>query len=443
MIALIYNHKIKKLNNEEVLFLYIDNQYEFAREFTKKKAKSQKLIKQVEKYTKRRKIEFNGVKIFLVVNGIALVSVLSLNSAPSSLKSTTNFSYHTNILKSAMEYQTLAQETVAVELDEPIELAQESVKPSEAKANVSGKTTSTASKTSNSTKKADATSAEVTSSPKENSKITEKTPVNNELMVTVYRSNGTNVTIALNEYLIGVVGAEMPASFQEEALKAQAIVARTYALKLINSGKKLTDTSSTQNYKDNNQLKTTWGSSYNTYYNKIKNAVTATDSEVIKYNNTYIDAVYHSTSNGQTTDAVDVWGNDVPYLKGVDSHWDKSATPYLKEEQKSFDIISLLLGFSIDASSPVEVLSRTSNNSVKEIAIGNSVFSGLQIRSLFGLRSTDFDFVFSETGVNITTKGYGHGVGMSQYGANGMAKDGYKYQQIIKHYYTGVIITKI
>jgi len=266
---------------------------------------------------------------------------------------------------------------------------------------------------------------------------------NNSIMVTVKRRSGVTIKIALEEYLIGVVGAEMPASFHSEALKAQALGARTYTMKFIQEGKTLTDTVSTQAYYDNDQLKALWGSNYTTYYNKIKNAVNSTAGEAIYHKNRYIDAVYHSTNNGFTSDSVDVWGNNIPYLKSVESSWDKDANSYLRSETKGFDVVSFVLGMNINQNSDIQVVSRTSNNSIKKLTVNGVSYNGTTFRSLLGLRSTDFDIVVGENGITFTTRGYGHGVGMSQYGANGMAKSGYNYKQIISHYYKGVTINKI
>ena len=256
--------------------------------------------------------------------------------------------------------------------------------------------------------------------------------------VTIYRSNGNVVSMDLEEYLIGVVGAEMPASFQMEALKAQAVVARTYALKLLASGKKLTDTVSTQVYKDNNALKKLWGNSYSTYYQKIKGAVTSTKGVSVYYQGNYINALYHSTSNGKTEDASMVWGNSVPYLKSVDSKWDIQASSYLREIKEDFTNVLNLLGISSDTNIQFEVISRDESGRVEKIKVGDKIFDGVTFRNLLKLRSTDFSITVINNQVSITTKGYGHGVGLSQYGANGMAQEGYTYKEILKHYYTGV-----
>lgn len=257
--------------------------------------------------------------------------------------------------------------------------------------------------------------------------------------VTVYRSDGSIINIPLEEYLIGVVGAEMPASFPIEALKAQAIVARTYVLKKIQEGKKLTDTVTTQSYKDNQELKKIWGSHYEKYYQKIKEVVESTKDLVIYYQEELIDAVYHSTSNGKTEDPVYVWGSEIPYLKSVDSRWDKKNSSYSKTITKDFEVVLQLLGMA-NKNISIEILSRDESGRVLKIKVGNQELSGVEFRNLLGLRSTDFNFSVEDGAMIITTRGFGHGVGMSQYGAGEMAKEGYSYDQILKHYYTGVSI---
>lgn len=260
--------------------------------------------------------------------------------------------------------------------------------------------------------------------------------------ITIYRSNGSVINLNITDYLIGVVSSEMPASFNLEALKAQSVLARTYALKAKQTGKKLTDTVSTQSYIDMDQMKNKWGNSFNTYYNKIKNAVENTNGEYLSYNGNYIEALYHSTNNGKTESSLDVFGNYYPYLISVSSEYDKNASSYLKAISMPIDTISNKLGLSLNNDSVISILSYTDGGNIKEININGNNFSGKKIRELLGLRSADFDISISDNNANITTRGYGHGVGMSQYGANGMANAGYGYKDILSHYYPGTTLTK-
>lgn len=260
--------------------------------------------------------------------------------------------------------------------------------------------------------------------------------------ITVYRSNGSVINLNMTDYLIGVVSSEMPASFNLEALKAQSVLARTYALKAKQTGKKLTDTVSTQSYIDIDQMKNKWGNSFNTYYNKIKNAVENTNGEYLSYNGNYIEALYHSTNNGKTESSLDVFGNYYPYLISVSSEYDKNTSSYLRTINMPLDAISNKLGLSLNNDSVISILSYTDGGNIKEININGNNFSGKKVRELLGLRSADFDISISDNNANITTRGYGHGVGMSQYGANGMANAGYSYKDILSHYYPGTTLTK-
>ncbi len=260
--------------------------------------------------------------------------------------------------------------------------------------------------------------------------------------ITIYRSNGNVINLNMTDYLIGVVSSEMPASFNLEALKAQSVLARTYALKAKQTGKKLTDTVSTQSYIDIDQMKNKWGNSFNTYYNKIKNAVENTNEEYLSYNGNYIEALYHSTNNGKTESSLDVFGNYYPYLISVSSEYDKNASSYLRTINMPLDTISNKLGLNLNNDSVISILSYTDGGNIKEININGNNFSGKKVRELLGLRSADFDISISDNNANITTRGYGHGVGMSQYGANGMANAGYSYKDILSHYYPGTTLTK-
>ena len=259
-----------------------------------------------------------------------------------------------------------------------------------------------------------------------------------ENAITLYRSNGEILNLTINEYLIGAVAGEMPASFNIEALKAQAVVSRTYLLKRIKNNNIIIDSTMQQVYKDNNELKNMWKNDFDKYYSKIKKAVLDTDKIAIYYNGDYIDALYHSTSNGYTLNSENVWSNAIPYLKSVESKWDLNASSYLKNTNK--DIAYVLSLFGIDDINKIQIVSRDDTNHVKEIKVGDKIYKGTTFRSLLKLRSTDFDIMVNDNSVVFITRGFGHGVGMSQYGANGMANEGYNYIDILNHYYTNVSI---
>lgn len=455
---MITRYEIKKQGNEEVLYLYMNYDYEFAQELGSPN-KKMTILSEVKNYIDKMKIKFKGKYIVLVIAGLAAITLAYSTDKWSEEKQTFTpnpdtveiVKYETHLNK-PLSFTTPTPEVKKEENKEEIKQTPSIKEEISSNSNTSKPSPSVSSKpiqdskpSSNTSKPATSTNSSTTSSPTNtptNNIPAIQPPIENQTMVTIYRSNGTVETMALETYLIGVVAAEMPASFHIEALKAQAIVARTYALNRIQDGKVLTDTISTQVYKDNNQLKKTWGNSFDQYYNKVKSAVTATKGMVITYQGKYIDAVFHSTSNGHTVDAIDVWGNAIPYLKSVASPFDTSASSFLKETTKQISDIEKSLGITITPNSQIEIVQKDENGRVIQFKIDEHVYSGVEIRNKLGLRSTDFDFSIQENAISFTTRGFGHGVGMSQYGAQGMANNGSNYSQIIKHYYTGVSIEK-
>lgn len=276
------------------------------------------------------------------------------------------------------------------------------------------------------------------------------------------------VNIALDDYILGVVAAEMPASFPQEALKAQAVVARTYILKRLNSGGLLNpdhvgadicdDHRHGQAWISREEMKKRWGSlSYYYYYNKIAQAAEDTRGLVIVYKGSLIDPVYHSSCGGRgTEDSDEVWHFGEPYLVGVSCPYCSDPRPV----QSSFltvTRVNSLLGLNIESlpvtgklggntksAIPVmKVVRYTSSGRPKEIKIGNKLFSATSVRNMLNLRSADFKMEFINGEVEVTTRGYGHAVGMCQYGAKGFADHGYNFNKIIKHYYKGVDIVKL
>ena len=249
----------------------------------------------------------------------------------------------------------------------------------------------------------------------------------------------------LEDYIVGVVGAEMPASFNEEALKAQAVASRTYALYKMNHSNKeydvVTDVSN-QSYKTLDELKIKWGSDFNYYYNRIKGAVEQTKNEVMTYNNEVIIAYYFAMSNGYTEDASLVFNENEPYLKSIDSSLENVTLKNFKVK-KEFSKQEFVNAFGVSGDISITDIKRSPTNRIISLKINNQEYSGTTARKKLGLRSTDMDFEILDDKIIITTRGYGHGVGLSQYGANLMAKQGYNYKDILKHYYNGVELSKI
>jgi len=268
------------------------------------------------------------------------------------------------------------------------------------------------------------------------------------------------VEMDLEEYIKGVVAAEMPAEFHIEALKAQAVASRTYAINRIlkypegNPGHPeapLCTGVHCQAYLTLDELNQIhakdWGEKY---WPKIEEAVESTKGQVLYYDGEIIEALYHSTSGGMTEDAINVFNVDLPYLKSVESQYEESAPKYKATVTMTVDefiekLNSRFKGANItkdNLADKVKLVEKTESGRVKKIAIDGTVIDGREIRQLFELNSTNFKIYYNpSTGIiDIETLGYGHGVGMSQWGANGMAKAGKTYEEILKHYYTGVTI---
>lgn len=267
-------------------------------------------------------------------------------------------------------------------------------------------------------------------------------PIYSDTTISVRRANGVVQSIDLEEYVAGVVASELGQAFNQEAYKAQALAARTYAVKRNNEGKTISDTDIHQVYKDTNQLKQLWGSDFDRYYGEITTAVNATSGQVISYEGELIDALYFSTSNGRTDSPEYIWGGDLPYLKSVDSHWDTNSPYFYRTSTFTNSEFATRLGIS-SSNLYANVLSRTDNGSVNSINISGRTLSGNYVKSRLGLRSTDFDINFANGKVTIAQRGWGHSVGLSQYGAYFMGEEGYSYDQIIKHYYQGVDIVNM
>ena len=243
----------------------------------------------------------------------------------------------------------------------------------------------------------------------------------------------------LEEYVVGVVAAEMPAAFGEEALKAQAVAARTYQVRQMQAAG--TDTvlyDVGQAYISIAEQKEKWGENYNTYAAKIRNAVRETAGEIMIYEGEPILAAFHAQSAGMTEDAENVWNEVVPYLKSVDSREDKEAPENQTTVVFSAEEIREKLGCE-----GLEILSRTEAGYVEKIQAGEKILTGREVREALELRSANFTIERDGGNFIFTTYGYGHGVGMSQYGASFLAEKGMDYHEILEHYYTGINFDRI
>lgn len=259
-----------------------------------------------------------------------------------------------------------------------------------------------------------------------------------ENIIKVYdHRNKKLIELPLEEYLYGVVAGEIGSDFNEEAIKAQSIAARSFTVNIImNKTKKhssgahvCTDYGHCQEYKPSKIT------------DKIKNAVNSTKGEILTYNNQPINALYHAMSSGKTENAVDVWNHEYPYLKSVNSPYDKEVKNINSSVNITKTNLESKLGITLTnspLSEQINILSRTEGGAVKSIKIGNSTFRGVDIRTKLNLKSANFDISIKDDTITFNVKGFGHGIGMSQYGAQGMAKQGFNYEEILKHYYSDV-----
>ncbi|HPT60392.1 MAG TPA: stage II sporulation protein D [Bacillota bacterium] len=285
----------------------------------------------------------------------------------------------------------------------------------------------------------------------------------------------------LEEYLVGVVAAEMPASFHAEALKSQAVAARTYTLKrlerIARTGSPYPENADITNLPQEGQAwlsederKQKWQDDFAQYEKKIRDAVYSTKGEVLVYDGALIEALYYSTAGPYTEDSTAVFGAYYPYLKAKPNPYDKHSPRYTDAKTVSIAELEKAFGVSLDVknlvlarnlpqgpevfaaatllepwsnpdptASPIKILSRNRSGRVELVQIGSKVVRGVDVRTKLGLRSTNFTFEVSANGNYITfqTVGFGHGVGMSQYGADGMAKEGFDYKEILSFYYPG------
>ena len=265
--------------------------------------------------------------------------------------------------------------------------------------------------------------------------------------------------IDVEEYILGVVSSEMPATFEEEALKAQAIAARTfyYSKRLKNcnlaNGGEICDSVHCQAYMDKDERLKKWPKDErDAYYKKVKKAVEDTKGQVLTYDNEIVlYPQFFSTSSGKTENAEDVFSSEVPYLKSVNSGGEQVSTSYESEKEITNKDFAAIVNSkykkanlsSSNINKKIQIKSRTDGGSVKEIQLGGATIKGTEFRKLFDLKAANFTLEYSKNKIKIKCKGNGHGVGMSQWGANLMAKEGKGYAEILKHYYTGIKIGKI
>ncbi len=281
--------------------------------------------------------------------------------------------------------------------------------------------------------------------------------------VSVYVSRRAQVEkIPLETYVRGVVAAEMPIDFELEALKAQAIASRTYIVRRMldrRSGEVsasagtlpadawVTDTEADQVYIGDSELRDRWGTDYEARSEKLDRAVAETAGQILTYQGSPILAAFFSTSNGYTENSEDYWTQFVPYLRSVSSPWDAGLSPKYTATAR-FSVSAFLQKLGLPAASkednlPMRILDLTAGHRIKTIRIADHLFTGREVREKLGLPSSQFAWKQENGMIELTTRGYGHGVGMSQWGADGMAKEGKSAEQILTYYYRGVKIEPI
>ncbi len=286
---------------------------------------------------------------------------------------------------------------------------------------------------------------------KGNSQITDSVYVKEDKQ-TVLVNYGTQILETdIEEYIIGVVAGEVYPSYEMEALKAQAVAARTYLVYkaekggCANGGDICTESAHCQAYKSDEKMRLQWGEHYEEYYAKIKQAVYATKGQIIKYDGKSICALYHSSSVGQTEDCVAVFGGTYPYLKSVSTQISESNNEYSKSMTftKEEFLEKVNPAFNIELNDiDIKIISYTASGRASTVKLGEKSVKATELRKVLGLRSTDFTFETGENEITFIMKGYGHGVGMSQVGAQEMAKNGTSYVEILTHYYTGTVVEK-
>ncbi len=382
-----YNHAILEVNNEPVLYLYLNSTYEFAQDFYGENRKKT-LYEKVNNYIRNSGIDFKGRRVYLVVNGI-IVSSLVIDPIKYDGKQKVDemipFYQYVEILSDLIPNN---QEIELLDTDEEQE-------------------------------------------------------INAGKFISLKRSNGVLQRFFLEDYAYGVICSEMPLKFEKEALKAEAVLARTYALNQEKKGETIKEQNKIQAFTDKDNLKSLYKDQFVTYMQKVKDAIKETQGEYLTYHNEPIEVYTHVVNHGKTEDAREFLFRDVPYLRSVESPWDLEDFPYTNSTTFSFDEISRFLNQPIHKNTKISVVSHTIGGRIKQLRIGKFRYRVDYLYHLLGLKSTDFTVRITEEGVTFTFLALEAGLGLSKYGANGMAKQGYDYQKILSHYFPGTKIEKI
>lgn len=280
--------------------------------------------------------------------------------------------------------------------------------------------------------------------------LKDETTTTESSSIVVSSSDGSSKTeIDLQNYIVGVVAAEMPASFETEALKAQAVAAYSYQKYLKENGSDyITDSSAVnQEYMTEDELRSLWGSKYDSYMKKINSAVQSVFGEYLSYEDKTVPALYHALSPGTTESAEKVFGNEVKCLESVTAPGDKLSPEYCTETVINKDEFLNLIGkeditLSNEPSDWIEVTESLKSGYAKKVRVGDKYFDGNEVRNIFSLNSPFFSIEYKDSSFTFKVYGKGHGVGMSQYSADYMARQGFTYKDILLHFYSGAKIVK-
>lgn len=282
-----------------------------------------------------------------------------------------------------------------------------------------------------------------------------------EVFSIYHHKTKTVETLSAADYIKRVVAAEMPAHYHTEALKAQAVAAHSYAIKMkkqqqtsptaeLKGADISTDPATSQSYMTIEEIKAFYGDQFEANYKKISDAVDAVINQVILYEEEPIAAAFHAISGGTTEDAANIWGGALPYLKPVLSDGDQLSPDYQAEVTLTRDEVKQKLSsafpnlsFPDDPKSWMVIQSMTASKSVKEVSVCGKTVSGSELRSALGLSSPYFSLTYADDSFTFQTKGKGHGVGMSQYGADYLARQGKTYDEILTYYYQGVTVATL
>lgn len=274
--------------------------------------------------------------------------------------------------------------------------------------------------------------------------VNSKYEFSEDMIVKVMQDDGSIVTENIFDYVVGVTSRELGPNYSEETIKVQGVIALGYVVPFIqdqNAKFHIKSSQTNQVYYSKEQRKKIWGNKYDEYESKIESAVREVFGEFLCYNGELIQPLYYSMSNGKTEDSSEVWGNSFDYYKSVDSHWAKDLPGF----EQTTDPIALKdfynkLGLKYNDEVTTKILSRTKGDRVKTISINGKVYSGTEVRKVLDLKSTDFEIKQIDDSVVITTRGFGHGVGVPQKDAEILAQQGKTYKEILTYYYKGTYI---